>query len=56
MYKPNYKSKCCKAEVIILGGVPDFGNEYKKGQTFHYECKKCGKACDVLEEENKIDA
>lgn len=51
MYKPNYKSKCCKADVIVSSGVPDFENQKdSKGQTLHYECTKCKKACDIAEE------
>ena len=59
MYKPNYKSKCCKAEIKLESGVPDFEGEDKDsriGQTYCFICKKCGKPCDILEENNKINA
>jgi len=55
MYKPNYKSKCCGAKVKIEGGVSDFGGRYKKGQTYHFVCRKCKKPCDILEEDNKVN-
>ena len=45
------KSKCCNADVIIVMS-PDFpGDDIKTLEvgTCHYQCKKCGKACDVKE-------
>ena len=40
-------SKCCKAPVKLVGGIPDFiGDRYSS--TMSYECTKCGKACDII--------
>lgn len=33
------KSKCCEAPVKVVGGSEG---------TNHYECTKCGKACDLV--------
>lgn len=54
---PNYKSKCCGEEVIISSGIPDFESKNEiVGQTFHFECSKCKKPCDVLDKGNKVNA
>lgn len=43
------KSKCCHAKVKLVGSE-DFGGDYgKEGTTFHYECSKCGKDCDITD-------
>jgi len=64
MYKPNYKSKCCKAKVRVVNenivknpfknvfvlGVKNYERKLNKtGQTFYYICQKCHKPCDILE-------
>ena len=47
-------SKCCKASIKLVGGMPDFpGDTYSS--TMSYECTKCGKPCDIIfEKEVKI--
>ena len=55
MYKPNYKSKCCGAKVKVEGGIPDFVID-REAVTIHYICQKCKKPCDILEEDNKVNA
>ena len=51
MKKDKVVSKCCKAPVEAVG-APDFiGSEFVG--TMHYECKKCGKPCDVNKVEEK---
>lgn len=42
----NLKSQCCRADVRLVG-MPDF-DEDKYPTTVHYECKKCGKSCDII--------
>lgn len=34
--KCNFKSKCCNADFKVVGNT-----------TKHFECKECGKACDI---------
>ena len=41
-------SSCCKAEMRVVGGVPDFvGDTVKTKVTMHYECTVCSKPCDM---------
>lgn len=50
----NIKSKCCNAEVKAVCS-DDFGDkEDRGGQTCHYECLKCGEACDIQTENTNI--
>jgi len=39
------KSKCCSAPVKSVGGG-DFNDDDEIG-TWHFECEKCGLACDI---------
>ena len=46
MPDPDYRSKCCNAEVRS-DGVPDFmGSD--EICTISFSCLKCGNACDVV--------
>ena len=47
--KIKYNSTCCNAKAEVACGIPDFGKEYGRGQTCHYECQKCKKSCDIKE-------
>jgi len=51
MKNPEYKSKCCKAPVVVrMSG--DFYDGDDIG-TCHYECLCCHKICDVILKKNK---
>jgi hypothetical protein len=39
-------SNCHKAPVKLVGGTGDFSS-HEKGITMHYQCSKCGEACDL---------
>jgi len=40
------KSRCCNAPTKLVGGIGDF-SDHDEAITMHYECTKCGIACDL---------